>query len=309
MNDAQSTVLVTGAAGFLGQHVVRAFLDESRPVIGVDLAGEPTPQANYRFERLSLPSPAFDELLRGGRVGTLVHCAGRASVEESLRTPKADFEASALLTLEVLEALRLHSPHTRLLLLSSAAVYGDPLRLPIDEEAPVRPLSPYGFHKHQCELLCREYATVFGLKTLSFRIFSAYGAGLKRQVVWDIVRKACREPELVLRGSGEESRDFIHALDVARACVIAEGRAEMKGECYNLASGQETSIRELAERILDALGLHRPLVFDRQSLAGVPKRWQADIARLQSLGFRPSVALEQGLRETAEWARQELGGA
>jgi UDP-glucose 4-epimerase len=108
----------------------------------------------------------------------------------------------------------------------------------------------------------QEFFQVYGLPTASVRIFSAYGLGLRRQVLWDICRKALSCEPLALMGTGKESRDFIHVGDIARALETVAMSAPMQGEVYNLASGREVTIMQLAEIILDTLGLDCQLQFD-----------------------------------------------
>ena len=301
------TVLITGVAGFLGRYVARHFVREGWRVIGIDdVPPENVQLTAVAFHRLQLPSTALPEILRATAPDVCVHCAGRASVPLSMAEPKPDFEANAVLTFELLDALRLHAPRCRLLFLSSAAVYGDPAALPVTEDQSVAPLSPYGYHKRQAELLCEEFSRIYGLPTAVVRIFSAYGPGLRRQVLWDICSRALMTGHLSLGGTGEESRDFIHAGDVAAGlCVLAE-RAAAEGEIYNLASGCETTIRELATLLLRALGSEITPQFDGQRRAGDPLHWRADISRLQALGFQPQISRERGIAATAQWCAAEL---
>jgi UDP-glucose 4-epimerase len=223
-----------------------------------------------------------------------------------MEDPAADFQGNAVLTFELLEALRTTAPGCRFLLLSSAAVYGDPAQLPVSEDHPLRPLSPYGYHKRQAELLCEEFSRIYALPTASVRIFSAYGPGLRRQVVWDICEKVLTTGRLVLRGTGGESRDFIHAADIARALRLLADSAPCTGEIYNLASGRETTITELATLLLAALGVEARPEFDQLATTGNPLNWRADISKISALGFQPTVTLEQGLRATATWSASEL---
>jgi UDP-glucose 4-epimerase len=246
--------------------------------------------------------------LRKHSPGVCIHCAGRASVPLSVTDPAADFYANTVLTFEILEALRLNARECSFVLLSSAAVYGNPSSLPVSELQPAAPISPYGFHKWQCEQLCLEYATVYGLSTASVRIFSAYGPGLRRQVLWDMCRKIVMEKSFVLQGTGNESRDFIHALDVALALEVVIGRAPMQGEVYNLASSQETTVLQLATMMLEALNANCVPEFNGVVPVGTPLNWQADISKLQSLGFQVSVSLHQGINTFAQWCRAELTG-
>ena len=302
------TILITGAAGFLGRHIAREFAQAGCKVVGLDVVAAENSGLgpNVEYARLTLPSPAFGELVQRTQPAALIHCAGRASVANSLSDPAADFRDGTVLTFEVLEALRTAAPRCRFVFLSSAAVYGNPATLPVTEDHACAPLSPYGYHKRQSELLCEEFARLFALPTTVVRIFSAYGPGLRRQVVWDVCRQALTESELRLRGTGGESRDFIHAADVARALRQIVEFAPCTGEICNVASGIETTIAELADRLLRQLGRAIPVRFDSAQTPGDPLHWRADISRLRALGFEPRVTLEKGLESIAAWCAAEV---
>lgn len=310
MNTQSKSLLVTGVAGFIGRYVARHLSEQGWSVIGIDNSPpENAPLSNLlAYHRLQLPDAALNGLLQEHSPQVCIHCAGRASVGLSLTDPAADFQASPILTFEILNALRLKAPSCRFIFLSSAAVYGNPESLPVSETQPPAPVSPYGFHKLQCEQLCLEFAKVYGLPTASMRIFSAYGPGLRRQVVWDISRKVITQNSLSLQGTGNESRDFIHALDIARALSAVATCAPMEGEVYNLGSGREVAIAQLANMILDALESDCTPVFDGVVPAGTPLNWQADVSKLQALGFTASVPLERGVKTFVNWCRAELVG-
>ena len=301
-------VLITGVAGFLGRYAAREFSRAGWRVGGLDVVAPENaalaPEVTYH--RAPLPGAALEEILRREQPDACVHCAGRASVALSMDDPSADFHDNTVLTFELLDALRRLAPRCRAIFLSSAAVYGDPATLPVREEHSIAPLSPYGFHKRQCELVCEEFSRVFALPTLSVRIFSAYGPGLRRQVVWDICQKAMGGARLELRGTGGESRDFIHAADVARALVLLAENAPAQGEINNLATGVETTIAELARLILGVLESPGSPAFDGINPSGNPLRWQADISRIAALGFAPALPLETGLRQVANWCAAEF---
>ncbi len=306
----KETVLVTGVAGFLGRYVARHFAREGWKVVGVDeIPPENVQLPAVAYHRLHLPGADLSALLRAVGPAVCVHCAGRASVGLSMDDPAADFRGNALLTFELLDTLRQHAPACRFLLLSSAAVYGDPATLPVAETHPLHPLSPYGYHKRAAELLCEEFSRIYGLPTASVRIFSAYGPGLRRQVVWDICEKVLTTGRLVLRGTGAESRDFIHAGDIARALHLLATKAPAQGEIYNLSNGDEVTISELAGLLLKALGSSAEVQFDGVATPGNPLRWQADIAKIRALGFAPTIPLEQGIQAVATWSAAELANS
>lgn len=304
-----SRLLVTGVQGFLGRYIARHFTEKGWSVVGVDNApAENAPLSDLsHYYGLKLPDSRFGDVVKKHNPDLCVHCAGTASVGLSMTDPERDFYGSTALTFDVLNTLRIHALQCRFILLSSAAVYGNPRSLPIDESYLPGPISPYGFHKWQCEQLCREFAIVYGLPTASVRIFSAYGPGLRRQVLWDICRNALLRSSLMLQGKGTESRDFIHAIDVARAVEIVAGRSPMKGEVYNLASGRETSIEALARMALRELGMQFQPQFNGIVPPGTPTNWCADISELRRLGFDISISIERGIAAFSNWCKTELG--
>ncbi|MCG9889483.1 MAG: NAD(P)-dependent oxidoreductase [Thermosynechococcaceae cyanobacterium MS004] len=305
------TILVTGVTGFIGRHVARLFNDLGWSVVGL---GTSTPEnaplsSLNQYHKLVLPSPKLEDLVKEVSPLVCIHCAGRASVPLSLNQPYADFNANVGSTFNLLNALRLSAPKCRLVYLSSAAVYGNPQNLPITETHILAPISPYGFHKSICEQLCKEYYEIYGLPTVSTRIFSAYGPGIRRQVVWDICNKILTQPIASLQGTGLESRDFIHVQDIARAIYLLVENAPFEAETYNISSGQETTIKSLAYLIASNLNKAPNCIeFDGNIPAGNPANWRGDNSCLMKLGFTPKISLEQGISVYSQWCRAEIVG-
>jgi len=304
------TILLTGVAGFIGRYIAKHFSSEGWSVIGIDnVSPENAPLFNLStYYNLHLPNMAFSDLLQKHSPNICIHCAGRSSVGFSIDEPSSDFYDSTVLTFEILNALRHHAPGCRFIFLSSAAVYGNPESLPVRETDPAAPISPYGFHKWQCEQLCLEFSKIYGLSTASLRLFSAYGTGLRRQVLWDICQKIFIHKAIHLQGTGKESRDFIHAIDIPKAASIVSTQSPMQGEVYNVGSGQEVTIEDLARMMLDATSSNLPLIFNKIVPPGTPLNWQADITRLRSLGFHPSIPLAQGLQSYVNWCHADFPG-
>jgi UDP-glucose 4-epimerase len=304
------TVLITGVTGFIGRYIAREFAQAGWSVVGLGTRPPENAPTQYLlgYYQLTLPSPDLAILIEQLQPQVCIHCAARASVPLSVSEPKADFTDGVVVTFNLLDALRLHAPQCRVIYLSSAAVYGNPKTLPVNESHSLNPISPYGYHKLICEQLCREFFQVYGLLTATVRIFSAYGPGLRRQVIWDICHKALTNPVLNLQGTGNESRDFIHSRDIAKALYLLTEKAPCHADVYNLASGTETSIKELVNLILEQLKLDIPVHFEGTIPIGNPLNWKADINCLKKLGFLPEVTLDRGISVYTQWCRAELMG-
>ncbi len=308
-------VLVTGAGGFLGAHIIDHFSALGHRVAGVGRLASSTSSASSGnpadgriSSRMSLPDPAFIDVIRAFRPTLLVDCASTASVAWSVEQPYQDFCRAVDVCAFNLEATRLAAPRCRFVMLSSASVYGNPQALPISENAPLQPVSPYGYHKRLCEMLAEEYATLHGLKVVVLRIFSAYGEGLRRQVVHDICSRFA-DPALShveLSGTGRESRDFIHARDVARIIEVIH-RADARG-VFNAAMGVQTTIAEVAEHIGRHFEQRKQVVFNGVARPGDPINWQACTARIGELGYCGSVELSSGLARYVKWFKAVSGG-
>ena len=303
-------LLLTGACGFIGRHICRMASKRGYEVYGLDLLEIPPPELEqHRYIKNSGDPEDLASIVELVRPEICIHAAGRASVADSIQNPAADFRAGPVLTFALLDAIRHVAPDCRLVFLSSAAVYGNPESLPVAEGHMPAPISPYGFHKLQCELLCREFTQAYDLRTSIVRIFSAYGEGLRRQVLWDICRQLVTSNSLNLRGTGQETRDFLHVTDIAAGVLMVAEREQMTGEAYNLASGRETSVRELAVLAAAALRPEATPCFNGVVPKGDPLRWRADIKRIEALGFEPGVRLEAGVGAYAGWCRRQLTGS
>jgi dTDP-glucose 4,6-dehydratase/UDP-glucose 4-epimerase len=185
--------------------------------------------------------------------------------------------------------------------LSSAAVYGNPVILPINEDAIVSPLSPYGFHKLQSEQICNEFFRFFNIATCSLRIFSAYGEGLNKQLFWDLYKKTLDPTIIKLYGTGKESRDFIYILDLIRAIELVAIKGSFNGGVINIANGEEVFIEYCVEKFYSNFDTQVDYQFSGQERQGDPNNWIADISILKSLGYKSEYNLEKGLQNYYKW--------
>lgn len=303
-------VLITGVTGFLGRYIARQFTHAGWLAVGIGTRPpENAPRLDLsEYYQLILPSPDLVPIVENLQPDVCIHCAARASVEISIADPAVDFHASVSMTFHLLDTLRLYSPNCHLIYLSSAAVYGSPVVLPILETQACVPISPYGFHKLMGEQLCLEFFRVYQLPTTITRIFSAYGPGLRRQVVWDICQKVLTSTQVTLRGTGNESRDFIHGADIAKAMLILAEQSEGQANIFNISTSVETKIKNLVELILVKLQAKTVIEFDGNLPSGIPLNWKANIDRIKELGFQPQVNLDKGLDTFVQWCRGEIIG-
>jgi len=302
------SALVLGANGFIGSHLVSKLKRQGSYVVGIDIGEAPPNSLNLlppqTFIKIHLPDPGFARILHEYQPDIVINAAGSASVPASLADPSRDFYNSVHVCFFVLEELRKNLPGCRFLQLSSAAVYGNPTELPIRESTALMPISPYGYNKLICEIKAEEYAKIFDLKTSTLRIFSAFGPGLRKQLLWDLYQKSQAEKTISLFGTGAETRDFIFIDDIIRVIELVAEKGQFSGDVYNVANGCEVSIRTLTKLFLEQLGLGgMDIRFSGITKPGDPLRWCADIGRIEQLGYAPQFNLEQGLAEYAGWVK------
>jgi UDP-glucose 4-epimerase len=277
-------VLILGSRGFIGSNLVKLFHQQGHEIKSFTRE-EFMDNGNLR---MSLENS-----------DVVINCIGSANVGFSYTNTSEDFESNVGVVRTVLETLSEQNlNHVKFINLSSASVYGNPKQLPVTESDPIQPLSPYGFHKSMAELLLKEYSQCFGLKTLSLRIFSAYGNGQKKLLFWDLHDKIQKSyGKIVLFGTGNESRDFIHIEDIYQQLILAIENSKFEGESVNVANGKEVYIKDIVE----IYKIHYPRSFTYQfngeNRLGDPLNWCADISRMSDWGYVNSVGIESGLAD------------
>jgi UDP-glucose 4-epimerase len=303
-------VTVTGAAGFIGSHLVERLATLGARVTAIDRVPAHFPALDrVSRDRIApvcgdLESFPWERHFLDEAPDALFHLAGTSSVGGSIDSPAVDFETNAVQTVRLLEAARGAGYRGAILYQSSAAVYGRPTRLPVHEDDPTRPISPYGVSKLACERYLTVYCELFGLRGASLRAFSVYGARQRKLFVYDVLRRLAESPERMwLAGDGEQTRDFIHVDDVVSALLVAAARAPLSGEVYNVATGDSRSINELLDSLATVMGVELGGIERRPARKGDPERWSADISLIRALGFAPHVELREGLLRTVEWYR------
>lgn len=297
-----SRALVLGGAGFLGGWVTQELRQ----------AGVHTTVLGYGADRpedlsVAITRASLEDMVVRANPDAVVFLAGSPSVPRSVRDPRQDLHDNTGLVVDVLEVLRARSVPPLFVFTSSAAVYGESRREPMDEKHPLVPRSPYGISKLAAEHYVRLYAETYRVPGFSVRPFSVYGPGQRKLVVYDLfVRLLEGEDPLVIQSAPEVARDFVYVGDLARALATLMLKAPGVGEAYNIASGKATTLSELAGLLVETGGSRAIVRFAGTARVGDPFRWRGDPARASSLGAVCSTSLEDGLHETLSWIQHDL---
>ncbi|MBL4663625.1 MAG: SDR family oxidoreductase, partial [Flavobacteriaceae bacterium] len=179
-------ILIIGSKGFIGSHCV-SFFSKEHEVWECDVVSD---YVTPKYFLIDATNANFNEVMLSESFDICINCAGAASVPDSIKNPLRDFELNVAQVFKQLDAIRQHNPTCKYINFSSAAVYGNPTYLPIDESHPLNPISPYGNHKKMAEEICTEFFENFEIQTCSLRVFSAYGPGLQKQLFWDLYKKS-----------------------------------------------------------------------------------------------------------------------
>ena len=296
-------VLIIGSKGFIGSSLLKFFRENGDNAYGCDVVVD---YVDEQYFQLNIAIEQYDRPFKDHEYDVCVNCSGAASVPDSLKDPLRDFTLNTSNVFSILESIRKYNKKCKFINLSSAAVYGNPESLPIKESHKKNPVSPYGKHKSMSEEILEEFSAYYNVSTCSLRIFSAYGPGLKKQLFWDLNKKIQNsETQVDLFGTGNETRDFIFVDDVIQAILAVVKNASFSGESYNLANGEQLTIKSVVECFYRHIGWKGTLNFLGSNREGDPLNWEADIDKIKSLGYRQTVGIEQGLKQYAEWLQEE----
>ena len=292
-------IIILGAHGFIGSHLVEYFHYKGDIVTACDL--QENNSCNYDYKKVSILSSDFETIFGDHNFDYCINAAGSGNVSFSMTNPISDFESNTFAVAKVLDTIRKLQPNCKYVHISSAAVYGNPKELPIKENNEIRPLSPYGYNKYMSELLCEEYHLLYNLPIVIVRPFSVYGKGLKKQLLWDICKKINSSDTITLFGTGMESRDFLHISDLCEVLNKIITKSEFNADIYNAAGGIETTIRQIADIFENIWQGKKRIKFSGELKIGDPVNWKADISKINMLDFKPSVTLEKGIKNYWEW--------
>ena len=301
-------VLVTGGAGFIGSHVTEELLKAGYKVAVVDHLGSGKRSNlpdDVLFYKRDVVSPALKTVFEDFQPHVVIHLAAQSNVSDSVRNPRHDAQNNIMGTLQVLENCR-DCRVERMIYSSSAAVYGQVQQLPITEDTPPAPLSPYGISKWTGEQYVKLYGDLYGISSLILRFANVYGprqnmdteAGVISVFTEDLLKGKCP----IIYGDGHQTRDFIYVRDVARA-ILKSVNSEQTG-LYHVSSGKEVSIKD----VLDLLGLlterHVFPIYQPEKPGDIYKSCLSNARIKEDFDWFPSTSLEKGLAETIAYFRQ-----
>lgn len=300
-------ILVTGGAGFIGSHIVEHFKNEDVIVIDNLRSGfkENIKGLDTKFIKGSITDLSLlKKWMRG--VKFVFHLGALISVPESILKPKLCEEINVLGTINVLEAAKEHRVE-KVVLSSSAAVYGTNPTLPKIETMTPEPKSPYAITKLAGEYYLKMYMEEFGLQVCTLRYFNVFGErqNPKSQYAAAIpifVYNAIQNKDIVIYGDGQQTRDFIYVKEVVDANVLA---AEKGNDIYNTALGKKITILDLAKKIIQMTNSNSKILHEKERPGDI-KHSYADITKIKNLGFNPGFDFDEGLKKTIEYFKTKI---
>ena len=298
--------LITGAAGFLGSSLANHLSRQGHQVRGLDdlsTGDKDVLSPDVHFTRGDVNDrPKLWTLLQD--VDVVYHLAARVSVPESVLYPREYNAANVGGTVSLMEAMR-DVGVRRVVMASSGAVYGDLAAQPIKEDSPPNPRSPYAVSKLAAEHYIRTIGALWGMETVSLRIFNAYGPGQRipvshPPVVPHFIKQTLRNGTLVVHNDGKQTRDYVYVDDVVKALVAATTAPSLDGSVINIGSGTETSIRDLVKAVTAVIPGKTEVIYNPRVSGGVSNMCADLTLAKKKLGYQPSVSLEEGLKLTLE---------
>jgi nucleoside-diphosphate-sugar epimerase len=299
--------LITGGLGFIGSHTAEELVSQGEEVIILDnySTGKEENISNFKDKVEVIKGDITDfKFLKKAfeNVDYVIHLAALTSVIESIEKPEKYQEVNVEGTKNVLEAARINNVK-KVVIASSAAIYGDTKEIPTKENTQLDPLSPYGKNKLECERLCKEYYGKHGLKTIALRYFNVYGprqdpTSQYSGVITIFNKRIKNNQKPIIFGNGKQTRDFIFVKDVAKANILSCKTEKGFGESYNIATGKETSVNQIV-KVINEITDKQINPEHQQEREGEIKRSLANVKKAKDiLRFTAETNFEEGMKKT-----------
>jgi UDP-glucose 4-epimerase len=304
-------VLVTGGAGFIGSHLVDAYLAQGHDVAVIDnLSSGRRENVNpaARFYQVDIGDPAVDEILGRERPELVNHHAAQIEVRTSIAEPEKDIQHNIVGLVRLVTACIEHKTRMFVFASTGGAIYGEPDRSPVPESAPVRPLSPYGVDKVAGELYLKYYEATHGLQVRILRYANVYGprqnAKAEAGVIAIFLKAMLSGQRPRIFGDGTQQRDFVYVGDVVRAGLAAPNAPN--SDPINIGTGEMTSVNALYQALCEATGFDQPPLYESARAGDVHSISLDPTLAGKRLGWKPETDLCVGVRQTAEYFKSEL---
>jgi UDP-glucose 4-epimerase len=302
-------ILVTGGAGFIGSHVVNAFIEDGHEVVIIDDLSTGR-QSNLnpaaRFYQVDIRDPHLEEIFRIEKPDVISHHAAQMDVRRSVAEPLFDADVNILGSLKLIEYAKKYPVKKFIYISTGGAVYGEPEYLPCDENHPINPICQYGASKHTVEHYLYMYHVNYGLKYTVLRYPNVYGPRQDPHGEAGVVAIFCGkmlagEP-VTINGDGEQTRDYVYVGDCARANVMVADENQASG-IYNLGTGKGTSVNEIFAGLRDIIGYQLAPVYGPAKVGETRFIYLSADKAAQELGWQPTMPLAEGLRKTVDYFR------
>ena len=317
MPRSYSKIIVTGGAGFIGSHIVDRILKEGYEVLVIDdlsqgrldNISQHLSDENFKFIKADIrDSERINTIVKDA--DAILHQAAVVSVTRSLEDPAYTNDVNVTGTLNLLKAST-NSNVKKFIYASSCAVYGDAKAPRQSEETPTSPKSPYAATKVAAENYCKTFNRLYGLEAIPLRYFNVYGArqsyGPYSGVITNFIDRLIREEPPVIHGDGEQARDFVDVSDIVEANILALERAGVSSDPINIGTGTATSIKDLANLLIDITGRRNLKPAFDQPRTGDIRHSCADITKARrALGYEPKVPLREGLVKLLAFTKSQI---
>lgn len=304
-------ILVTGGAGFIGSHVVDAYITAGHQVCVVDnlFTGKVSNlNPSARFYQFDVASPEMDEIIGYEKPDAISHQAARVDVRASMEQPLLFAKTNVIGSLNLLECCRRHGVRKVIYAQTGGCVYGEPVELPSPESHIIQPIDPYGVSKYPMELYLKTYAHQFGITYTVLRYPNVYGPRQDHKgeagVVSIFARHMLLGTQAIINGAGEQLRDYVYAPDVATANLLALDLGD--NQIYNVGSGVGTSVNQIFSLLREITKYKLEAVFGPSRPGEVSASYLDSTKAESELGWKCEMPLKEGLRNTVDFVRNQL---
>jgi UDP-glucose 4-epimerase len=299
-------ILVTGGAGFIGSHVVDAFINHGHNVFVVDDLSSGKMQnlhPNAKFYHLAIGDPDVEKIFKNHSIDMVAHLAAQIDVRKSVADPGYDAKINILDSIKILEYSVKYGVKKIIYSSTGGAIYGEAKYIPADENHPIRPLAPYGVSKYAFEKYVEYFKDMYGLDYTILRYANVYGPRQdphgEAGVVAIFSNLLLEDKDCKIFGDGEQTRDYVFVGDVVRANLIALEKGS--GEVMNIGTGFETSVNELYKKMSRLMGIDRPAIYEPARPGEVNRISLSYKHARKVFNWEPEVYLDEGLKQTIEF--------